>query len=462
MAKNPVFAEVGKQTDSIDVRLSYKIVELFSEGLYASPNKAIEELVANAFDAGARNVHVMLSNNLGEQNATIVVADDGGGMDSADLKQHWLIGSSNKRELAALPRGRQQIGKFGIGKLATYVLAGRLTHITKSKGKYYSTSMDYSLINPSGNSEVLPKKGIRIPLRTLTEKQAKEALAPWIDAPTFKKIGGSLFGKHASASWTIAIMSSLKPKVQELKLGTLEWVLRTALPLRPDFAILLNGEKLVPSKEGKGLLKKWVLGKDITELPRPAPKDVTVFENKNVDKSSEHRFGLDVPGLGRITGYAEAYKDLLTGKSDEIGRSNGFFVYVFGRLINVIDGHFGISPDELRHGTFGRFRCVVYIDSLDKELRSNRETITEGPVRDLAQNALKAIFNFVRPTIEKHEAEEEPGARLGRKLADTPSGLSRRPIVDLASQVIRQSQGALSGHPRPRERCPARRADHLA
>src|SRR5262249_6288051 len=147
------------------------------------------------------------------------------------------------------------------------------------------------------------KKSIRIPLRTLTEKQAKEALAPWIDAPTFKKMSTSLFGKRASNSWTVAIMSALKPKVQELKPGTLEWVLRTALPLRPDFAILLNGEKLVPSKEGKGLLKRWVLGKDITELPRPAPKDVTTFVNKNADKSSEHRFGLDVPELGRVTGY---------------------------------------------------------------------------------------------------------------------------------------------------------------
>jgi hypothetical protein len=437
MAKNPIFAAIGKQTDSIDVRLSYKIVELFSEGLYASPNKAIEELVANAFDAGARNVHVMLSENLAAQNATIVVADDGEGMSAAELKQHWLIGSSNKRDLVKLPGNRQQIGKFGIGKLATYVLAGRLTHITKSGGKYYSTSMDYGLINPSGKNEVLPRKGIRIPLRTLTEKQAKEALAPWLDAPTFKKMGTSLFGKKASNSWTVAIMSGLKPKVQELKPGMLEWVLRTALPLRPDFAILLNGEKLVPSKEGKGLLKKWVLGKDITELPRPAPKEVTAFENKNADKSSEHRFGLDVSGLGHISGYAEGYKDLLTGKSDEIGRSNGFFVYVRGRLINVLDGHFGISPDELRHGTFGRFRCVVHIDSLDDELRSNRETITEGPERDVAQNVLKAIFNFVRSTIEKSETEEEPGARLERKLADSPASLSRRPIVELASQVIR-------------------------
>src|SRR5438552_3488543 len=130
MASDPFFA-VGTATDTIDVRLSYKIVELFSEGLYASPNKAIEELVANSFDAGAERVLVLLSPNLHDQDAAIVVVDDGEGMDGDGFKEHWLIGISNKRRLNKLPLGRQQIGKFGIGKLATYVLANRLTHISK-------------------------------------------------------------------------------------------------------------------------------------------------------------------------------------------------------------------------------------------------------------------------------------------------------------------------------------------
>jgi len=48
MSKNPAFASTGSEAGTIDVRLSYRIVRLFSEGLYASPNKAIEELVANS------------------------------------------------------------------------------------------------------------------------------------------------------------------------------------------------------------------------------------------------------------------------------------------------------------------------------------------------------------------------------------------------------------------------------
>lgn len=437
MANAPQFVTTGTETGSIDVQLSYKIVALFSEGLYSSPNKAVEELVTNAFDAGARNVHVALSDSLSSQDASIVVIDDGQGMDPDGLRQHWIIGNSNKRDLADLPNGRQQIGKFGIGKLATYVLANRLTHITKTKGKFYSTSMDYAQISQRAGREVEPKTPIKIKVRELTSAQAKAALAPWIDDSKFKSAPLTLFGKLAPKAWTAAIMSSLKPKALEIKPGHLGWVLRTALPLRPDFSICLNGEKLKSSKQSKGLIKKWILGKDLTSLPRPAPKEIEKVENKSAKGSIEFKFGLDVPELGKVHGYAEAYEDLLTGKSDQVGRSHGFFVYVFGRLINVNDGHFQISPDELRHGSFGRMRVVVHMNGLDDILRSNREGLSEGPLLTLAQNVLRGIFNAVRTTIEKHDEDEQPAARLARKIASSPSSLIRTPIVDLAAAVTR-------------------------
>ena len=435
MTNEPMFAAIGDETDNIEVRLSYRIVELFSEGLYTSPNKAVEELVANSFDAGAQRVHVFLPSNLHDQDATIAVLDDGEGMDQEGLKRHWLIGVSNKRRLSALPKGRQQIGKFGIGKLATYVLSNRLTHISKCGESYYSTSMDYQTIEKRVDQEVEPKAPIKLVLRELTETQAQRAIDSWTGTAAFKASNTVLFGQGSPESWTLSIMSSLKPKVHEIKPGTLGWVLRTALPLRPDFEIWLNGQMLESSKEGKGLLQRWILGKDLVELPRPSPKPITVSEDENVVESSEHRFGLHVPDLGRITGYAEAYKDLLTGKSDEIGRSHGFFVYVYGRLLNVDDGHFAISPDELRHGTFGRFRLVVHMDGLDEGLRSNREGIGEGPLLDRTQDVLRAIFNAVRSIIETHDRDEAPGAKLARLLAASPASLSRRPIVELSRAV---------------------------
>jgi Histidine kinase-, DNA gyrase B-, and HSP90-like ATPase len=210
MATNPIYSTTGSESEKIDVRLSYGIVRLFSEGLYASPNKAVEELVANSFDAGARRVAVLLPADFNDQGATIVVVDDGEGMDAAGLKTHWLIGKSLKRALQTRPLGRQQIGKFGIGKLATYVLSNRLTHISKKNGKYYSTSMNFKDVDDRGDEEVEVKTPIKIALRELTEDQAKQALKSWTDLATYQNSGFQLFGSGASKSWTFAILSDLK------------------------------------------------------------------------------------------------------------------------------------------------------------------------------------------------------------------------------------------------------------
>ena len=134
---NEEFVSLGQEIDTIDVRISRRIIQLFSEGLYSSPHKAIEELVSNSFDADAQNVHVVLSSDLTDSHATLVVIDDGEGMDVNTLKEHWIIGRSTRRSKAS-KSGRKPIGKFGIGKLATYVLAERLTHICKSDGEFFA------------------------------------------------------------------------------------------------------------------------------------------------------------------------------------------------------------------------------------------------------------------------------------------------------------------------------------
>ena len=432
------FYLVGESTRKISVRLSYKIINLFSEGLYTSPNKAIEELVANSFDAEATSVHIMMSSDLHDSRASIAVFDDGAGMDEQGLDEHWLIGRSKKREVVGPSafKGRAQIGKFGIGKLATYVLAKRLTHISKKSGKFYSTSMDFDSLDTRIETEFETTEGVEIDLRTLTAAEAKAALAPWIKTKGFVKWGVRLFGKHAPKSWTAAIMSPLKEKVQEIKPGFLEWVLRTAMPLRDDFSVFVDGKSLAPSKKGKGVVKEFVLGKDIRKLPKPAPSGLSVRTDAELDESDPKHFGLYHPNLGRITGYAEIYENLLTGKSDFVGRSYGFFVYARGRLLNVDDGHFGIDANELRHGTFGRFRLAIHIDRLDELLRSNRESLREGPMLEDARNLLRGIFNFARGQLEVRDALEEPGRRLARKIAGSPSSLSRQPIIDLTREAL--------------------------
>jgi len=126
----------GTEQLKLEVRLSRELVSLLSEQLYTSPLKAIEELVVNAFDADADVCRVRLPEMLDtDAHEPIVVFDDGIGMDVNGLRDLWHIGHSSKREAdRKIREGRKFIGKFGIGKLATYAIARHITYVTRVEG----------------------------------------------------------------------------------------------------------------------------------------------------------------------------------------------------------------------------------------------------------------------------------------------------------------------------------------
>src|SRR5687767_14610158 len=111
----------GHQVDEVRVQIGPQFLNLFSEHLYSSPNKAFEELVSNSWDAGARRVHIRVPDNLEDENAAIWVLDNGTSMDVAGFKALWSVATSSKRLDEGSSGDRQQIGKFGVGKLATYL-----------------------------------------------------------------------------------------------------------------------------------------------------------------------------------------------------------------------------------------------------------------------------------------------------------------------------------------------------
>lgn len=441
----PGYISVGAQTDTIDVRISHRIIQLFSEGLYSSPHKAIEELISNSFDAGAQNVHLMLSPDLTSPDATIVVIDDGEGMDINGLKQHWIIGRSTRR-MGTSTHGRKPIGKFGIGKLATYVLAERLTHICKSGSSFYAATMDYRIIDSKSGEDsssdevgIFNDERVPIPLRTLSESDAQRILAPWITSskPGYQAL--KLFGENAKNTWTVVVLSGLSEMGKKIQRGRLQWILRTAMPLRDDFKLFLDGKPVEPSKIDRPQIGRWVIGRDIdnANLNKPCPDDFVATEDENFPIDSVHRFGLSHDVLGRVTGYVELYKDELTGgKSDELERSNGFFVYVRNRMINTDDPGFGIERNLLRHGTFSRFRMVVHIDSLDNVLRSSRESLQQGEVYTLSQGLLHSVFNFARNHKVIDERSQSPGALIADRILSAPGSLTRKPLFSIVEQAI--------------------------
>lgn len=423
------FFELGSLKDQINVEISFQIIALFSEGLYSSPNKAIEELVSNAFDADATCVHTVMSPDRAASDASIAILDNGTGMDETGLKAHWIVGRSPKERKRLTDRGRRTIGKFGIGKLAAYVLGNRLTHITKARGRFFSTTMDFSMVPKPDESVDTTSSPVRLPLHELTEKEAREAVDPWLSDDTGRE-NLTLFGDEAEDSWTVAIISDLKPMAIELSVGKLRWVLSTAMPLRDDFSQYLNGQKVVASKASVNQVGTWVLGKDFSSIPSPAPKELEVDADENFSQAEYQHYLLVDKLLGPVSGYLELFEDPIDGgKSEAVGRSNGFFVYVHGRLINPDDSGFGIDRNSLRHGTFSRFRLVINIDRLDASLRSSRETLLADPVVARTRELLRGLFNFARTKLDEHETEIIRERRASQRFADSPASLTERPIL---------------------------------
>ncbi len=356
-------------------------------------------------------------------------------MDEEGLRIHWIVGDSIKRASRTTAKGRRTIGKFGIGKLAAYVLGDRLTHISKIGGKYYSTTMDFSTIpkTASVTSRKAPTRHepVMLDLRELTTAEAKTALGKWI-IDGGGRDGLRLFGRGAEKSWTVAIISDLKEMASDLSTGRLGWILSTAMPMRDDFALYLNNKPVKSSKEKRTQVGRWELGNQLIELPKPAPDELEAGVDDKVKPSDYRHWVLTDPLLGPITGYLEVYEEAIdSGKSADIGRSNGFFVYVNGRLINPDDAGFGIDRNLLRHGTFSRFRAVINIDRLDEELRSSRENLRVGPRLSRAQEILRGLFNFARGELETHQSEITSERATTQRVADTPYSLTVRPTVQL-------------------------------
>ncbi|PIT84880.1 hypothetical protein COU37_01320 [Candidatus Micrarchaeota archaeon CG10_big_fil_rev_8_21_14_0_10_45_29] len=420
------FITLGKEKKKIPVAISYGIISLFSKGLYKSGNKAIEELVTNSFDAMASNVYVEFPDDHTDKDAKIVVIDDGEGMDDSGFENLWKVGKSYKREHEIAGR-RKSIGKFGIGKLATYILASKLTHISKRDGKFLATTMDYEDIDKEGDGEIRTKER-KISMRELSREEVEKVIQQLPEFPPGDRTtyNDKLLGVRASKTWTIAIMSKLKDLARGVQRGRLRWILETAMPLRDDFNIFLNREKLKPSKIKFEKYGKWVLGKDI----KAKELGPTASDKWEALKDGKKNYFLTHPELGKIWGYAELYKDILEGgKSDTTGRSNGFFVYVRERLVNIEDPYFGLDSNKLWHGTFSRFRLVIHIDSLDEELRSSREVVQEGVLMNTTNNLLYSVFNFLDKEYKKKKKQDDPDRKTTARVEGVARSLTRRPIL---------------------------------
>ncbi len=418
--------------DPVQVSVSYELIQLLSDQLYQSPLKAIEELVVNAYDADASECRVYVPSPSNSDQNFAIVFDNGVGMDYTGLIDLWQIGRSNKRtEEIESRRKRKQIGKFGIGKLATYAIANRLTYVTKSsQGSILSVTVDFTKFLPSPTGKVEP---IHLPVRDIDDWDR------FSDESYISEIFNTT-GIHSDAldetdSWTIAILEDLKAKAREIKEGRLKWVLSTAMPLGDSFHLYLNGQEVQSSKEDYEEVVKF----DMKDLPKERLQALerSTGEAWSVDgdylKSNTFKSGI----AGTVTVTREM---LFGGKSDDLHRSHGFFIQVRGRLINEDDPLFGLRP--LRYGTFNRLRADIDADDLDQGLKASRDTIEESELKEKFRSVLREIFNEAdtRYQIKTDDTETTAQPKEGEKEIVSPYQVEY-PIADALTIQKTDTQG---------------------
>lgn len=405
--------------DPIPVHISYEIIRLFSEGLYQSPHKAIEELVSNSYDARASAVHILLPREpeTADEVPPLWVVDNGTGMDAAGFGHLWRVADSRKAD-ADDSGARPPIGQFGIGKLAAYVLAWRLTHISKVGDAIRATSMNFRNLTELHQYESTDPFNLR--LYELTIDQARKALADIEerDAAAWQL----MFGAKAANTWTAAALSDFRELYDKLAVGRLKWVLSTGLPLRSTFKIFVDGERLESSKVSLEALKSLQLGVE---------DEVAADLGLEVGKQ-----GIVIPGIpGEITGDAVIFKKKLTeGKSDQYSRSHGFFVRVRGRVINLEDELFGL--DALNHAAWARFSMEIRADGLRAHLLSSREGVRQSDSIDTLRKYLHGVFNACRRAYDDWADKELEGIDLEALLSDAPSLFVTEPMVSGVRELV--------------------------
>lgn len=124
----------GKET----FRPRARLVSVLGEQLIRDATVGLLELVKNGYDADATHVTVKLLNLSSPEDTTIIVEDDGYGMDLETVLYKWLEPATGHKEEAKkraerTAKGRLPLGEKGVGRFAAHKLGRQLTLISRSR-----------------------------------------------------------------------------------------------------------------------------------------------------------------------------------------------------------------------------------------------------------------------------------------------------------------------------------------
>lgn len=115
---------------SLELKFNPKTIEHLGVRMYSTLPPALAELVSNSYDADAGEILIEFLEQNGAPIA-ITITDNGGGMSLDDIQRKFLVIGRNRRtdegDKPSPKFGRLATGKKGLGKLALFGLAKKIT-----------------------------------------------------------------------------------------------------------------------------------------------------------------------------------------------------------------------------------------------------------------------------------------------------------------------------------------------
>ncbi|MEK6408949.1 MAG: ATP-binding protein [Acidobacteriota bacterium] len=148
---------MAKPEDRFSFEISLSVLNHLGRNLYRSFMTVLGEAISNSWDADAENVWIYIN----KSRNSLVIKDDGIGMDGADFQSKFLkIGYSKRsRGKTYSDKDRPFIGRKGIGKLALLSCAKTISVLSKKiNAEYVGGIIDNSGLDKAIKKDLTPDK----------------------------------------------------------------------------------------------------------------------------------------------------------------------------------------------------------------------------------------------------------------------------------------------------------------
>jgi hypothetical protein len=143
------------QDKKLKMSFEPRTIEHLGVKMYSHIPPALAELIANAYDACAKEVYINLYD---EGEKRIIVRDNGSGMSFADINDFYLrIGRNRREEEQEANCNRQPTGKKGLGKLALFGIGNIIIIESIKDGEKTVFTLDWNEIQEWHGTDYTPK-----------------------------------------------------------------------------------------------------------------------------------------------------------------------------------------------------------------------------------------------------------------------------------------------------------------